>query len=63
MKENGIGRSYSSFGGEMRVGVWWLKGRKNRLVKPRHRWEENIQIDFGEINVTWHRTRKSSGLL
>jgi hypothetical protein len=37
-----------------------VKG-KERLIRPRHRWEENIKISFGEIGVIWHMTRGSGG--
>jgi hypothetical protein len=56
-----VDRSCGCFGGDMEIGLWWLKERKERLVRPRHRWEESIKMSFGEIGVIWHMTRGSSG--
>jgi hypothetical protein len=50
-----------SLGGEMEIGLWWLYVRKERLVSPRHRWEEHIKINFGELRVIWHMTRENGG--
>ena len=36
--------------GEVYTGFWWGKPEGKRpLVRPRHRWEDNIKMDLKEI--------------
>jgi hypothetical protein len=34
----------------MHIGYWW-ESRKRPLGRPRHRWVDNIKIDFIEIGL------------
>jgi hypothetical protein len=41
-------------GGEVHTGFWWGKPDENRqLGRPRHKWEDNIQLDLKEIWRVW----------
>jgi len=49
--ENEMGGTYSTYGGRRgvyRVLVGKPEGQRS-LGRPRHRWEENIKIDFQEV--------------
>jgi len=36
--------------GEVHTGFWWGNlGGKRPLVRPRHRWEDNVKIDIQEV--------------
>jgi hypothetical protein len=35
--------------GEVHTGFWWGKLRARSTRRPRHRWEDNIKINFQEI--------------
>jgi hypothetical protein len=51
IKENDVGRAYSMHG-EMRNAYEVLLGKpegKRPHGRPRHRWEDNIKMDFREI--------------
>jgi len=42
--------------GEMYTGFWWENLKETSLGRPRHRWEDNIKMDFWEVGcggVDW----------
>jgi hypothetical protein len=63
-----LGRACSTNGGEYRILVGKPEG-KRPLVRPRHRWVDNIKTDFREIrwdSMDWTnlvRIETSGGLL
>ena len=48
----------------MQTGFWWENERYITLRIPRHRWEDNIKMDFQEVglgSMNWNDLAQVAG--